>query len=86
MPTISFFYGILIRMFWVDHAPPHFHAMYGEFEAVVDIQTLEIIKGKFPRRAMALVLEWASQHRIELLEDWNLCQARKTPKKILPLD
>jgi len=63
MPTISTFYGILIQMFWRDHAPPHFHALYAECEALIDIRTLEVIEGGLPRRALALVLEWAQEHR-----------------------
>lgn len=63
MPTISTFYGVLIQMFWSNHAPPHFHALYAEFEALIDIRTLEIIRGKLPRRALVLVLEWAALHR-----------------------
>jgi hypothetical protein len=58
MPTISRFYGILIRMFFNDHGPPHFHARYGEFEATIDIGTLAIIEGQLPRRALNLVQEW----------------------------
>jgi hypothetical protein len=57
MPTISIFYGIVIQMFWADHAPPHFHALYAEHEALVDIRTLDVIRGSLPRRALALVLE-----------------------------
>jgi hypothetical protein len=86
MPTISMFYGIIIQMFWDDHAPPHFHALYAEYEAMIDITTLAVIKGSMPRRALSLVLEWASQHRNELLEDWNLCDQRQSPKKIAPLE
>lgn len=86
MPTISQFYGILIRMYFADHAPPHFHAIYGEAEALVDIRTLEVIEGALPRRALAFVLEWASQHRTELMEDWTLCAARKSPQPIAPLE
>jgi hypothetical protein len=86
MPTISSFYGILIRMYFADHAPPHFHAIYGEAEALIDIRTLEIIDGGLPRRAMAFVLEWAAMHRAELQEDWDLCAARKSPHPIDPLD
>jgi len=85
MPTISTFYGILIQMFWGDHAPPHFHALYAEHEVLIDIKTLEVIRGAMPRRALALVLEWASEHRIELFEDWALCEKNQPPKKILPL-
>jgi len=54
MPMISSFYGIVIQIFWGDHSPPHFHALYGEFEVLVNIQTLEVIKGTMPRRALAL--------------------------------
>jgi hypothetical protein len=86
MPTISQFYGILIRMYFADHAPPHFHAIYGEAEALLDIRTLAVIEGHLPRRALAFVLEWASQHRTELQEDWELCAARKSPHPIPPLD
>jgi hypothetical protein len=85
MPTISEFYGILIQMFWNDHAPPHFHALYAGDEVLVNIKTLEIIKGAMPRRALSLVIEWAFEHRAELLEDWELCEKNQTPKKILPL-
>src|SRR5437868_1804837 len=73
MPTISTFYGILIQMFWRDHVPPHFHALYAEHEAQIDIRTLEVIEGDLPKRALVLVLEWASEHRSELMEDWDLC-------------
>ena len=85
MPTISMFYGILIQMFWDDHAPPHFHVVYAEYKALIDIQTLRVIDGAMPRRALVLVLEWASEHREELLEDWELCKQKQTPKKISPL-
>ena len=85
MPTISIFYGIVIQMFWDEHAPPHFHALYTEHEALIDIQTLSVIRGSLPRRALAMVLEWASEHCKELMEDWELCVSRQTPKKISPL-
>jgi hypothetical protein len=85
MPTISAFYGILVRMFYNDHPPPHFHARYGEFEATVDIETLEIIEGELPTRAFHLVREWAMMHREELLEDWQLCRENRVPAKIEPL-
>ena len=86
MPTISTFYGILIQMFWGDHAPPHFHALYAEYEVLIDILTLEVVRGSMPRRAFALVLEWAFQHRAELLKDWKLCEQNLSPKKISPLE
>ncbi len=85
MPTISSFYGIVIQMFWRDHNPPHFHASYGGEEALFDIRTLDIMEGSLPRRALPMVLEWALAHRLELLENWNLCQLRQRPKTIAPL-
>ncbi len=53
MPTISVFYGILIRMFFNDHAPPHFRARYSEFEATIDIGSQEVLQGDLPRRAVS---------------------------------
>jgi hypothetical protein len=85
MPTISAFYGIMIRMFFNDHAPPHFHASYGEFEATIDHGTLELMEGQLPRRALSLVQEWAIIHREELMEDWRLCRENARPAKIDPL-
>jgi len=85
VPTISAFYGILIRMFFNDHAPPHFHARYGEFEATVDIGTLAVLQGQLPRRALNLVQEWATMHRGELLEDWRLCRENARPNQVEPL-
>jgi len=86
MPTISMFYGIFIRMFFDDHEPAHFHVKYNEYKAVIAIETLDIIRGKLPPKAQALVKEWAQQHKDELMHDWELCKAQKTPKKIDPLD
>jgi hypothetical protein len=62
-----------------------FHALYAEYEAQIDIRTLEIIEGSLPRRALTLVLEWAEEHRAELMEDWELCNRRLSPRKIEPL-
>ena len=85
MPTISAFYGILIRMYFDDHAPPHFHAVYGEFEAAIDINALSVARGSLPRRALELTLDWAELHQAELLVDWDLCAAKQSPKLIEPL-
>ena len=85
VPTISSFYGILIQMFWNDHPPPHFHAVYAEDEAKINIRTLEVMEGSLPRRALALVLEWAQEHRVELLQDWKLCSTNQPMNKIPPL-
>ena len=63
MPTVSVFYGILIRMFFNDHPPPHFHARYGEFEATIEIGTLSVLEGTLPSRALHLVQEWGMMHK-----------------------
>ena len=76
---------MVIQMFWRDHGPPHFHALYGGDEALIDLRDLRTMRGSLPRRAMALVLEWAAEHRDELMEDWDLCSQLKTPKAIEPL-
>ena len=86
MPTISSFYGILIAMYWREHAPPHFHAEYGEHEALIDIRALSVLEGKLPRRALQLVLDWAELHQSELLANWEQGQQRQPFDKIRPLD
>lgn len=66
--------------------PPHFHALHSEYEILIDIRTMEVIEGDFPRRALAMVLEWATEHRNELMEDWELCERNQMPKPIKPLE
>ena len=85
MPTISQFYGIAIRMFFSDHAPPHFHAVYGAAQATIDIDALRVLEGSLPRRAQELVLDRAELHRRELLENWKLCAGKQQPRKVDPL-
>ncbi len=86
MPEISRFFGIVIAMFYNEHRPPHFHAEYGEHEIVVNIETGEVVEGRFPGRALGLVREWHNLHKGELLEDWRLAELRKPLKKIDPLE
>lgn len=69
MPTISMFYGIIIQMYWNDHAPPHFHAIYGEYQGIIDIKCLTMLEGDLPRRALNLILDWAELYQKELLTD-----------------
>jgi len=85
MPEISRFYGIVITLYFNDHNPPHFHVRYAEHLAEVDMQTLEIISGYLPKRAYALVVEWATEHREELMKNWNLAQNQENLNKIKPL-
>ncbi len=75
MPRISAFYGIAIYMYYRDHAPPHFHAIYGDFEAAMAIETAEVLEGRLPPRARSLVSEWATAHRDELRRAWELARA-----------
>lgn len=86
MPEICRFYGIIIQLFYKDHAPPHFHATYGEFETEIGILNLEPIAGHLPRRAEVLVLDWATLHKEELMKEWELCRLGKPLFKINPLD
>ena len=86
MPEVCRFFGIIIRMYFGDHDPPHFHAEYQDFHAEYDIKTLTVIRGSLPIRAHAMVLEWASLHREELIEDWQLAVNMLEIKKIAPLN
>ena len=85
MPRISSFYGIVIWMYWNDHNPPHFHATYGDFEILIRITDLSIYSGSLPSRAFGLVMEWASLHQNELMENWDLLKEDRSVKKIEPL-
>ena len=78
MPTISVFFGIAIRMYFDEHAPPHFHAYYGGDDASIAIKTLEVMEGQLPRRALALVLEWA-------VENWRHVEEHTPLNAIEPL-
>ncbi len=86
MPRISEFYGIAIYMYYRDHPPPHFHAIYGEFDAEVAIDSADIMEGELPRNARRLVHEWADLRRAELNRDWSLAQAGQPLEWIDPLD
>ena len=86
MPEICRFYGIVIRMYWDDHRPPHFHAEYGSSEAVVNINSLRLTEGRLPPRAERMVIEWAKQHRRELQDAWQRAERREHPGKIAPLE
>jgi hypothetical protein len=84
MPELSRFFGIVIRMFYSDHEPAHFHAIYGEHEALIEIETLAVFRGTLPRRALAL--EWATFHRTELRDDWTRARNGGVLSAIAPLD
>jgi hypothetical protein len=86
MPEISRFFGIIIKMFWDDHNPPHFHAEYDSDRAQIDIRTLSVFSGRLPPRVMGLVIEWATLHQQELFADWEWARARQELRKIVPLE
>ena len=86
MPVISRFFGILIAIYWDDHAPPHFHAKYSGEEAVIEIQTGQVIKGSLSKKALSLVEEWRKLHVNELMSDWELARQRKPLHYIEPLE
>ena len=86
MPEISRFFGIVIRMYFNDHVPPHFHAHYGEYQAEITIETLEILKGNLPSRVLGLALEWAVLHCDELRADWDRARAGEPLEPIQPLE
>ncbi len=86
MPELSRFYGIVIQMYFADHPPPHFHAIYGKRKAVVNIETLSLIDGDLPPRARGLVFEWATLHQDELREAFRKASALEKPNPIPPLD
>lgn len=85
MPEISRFFGIVISMFWNEHEPPHFHARYGNFSGVIEIESLKLMKGDLPPRVFGLIIEWAVQHKSELLNNWEIARERKPLSKIEPL-
>ncbi len=86
MPEISRFFGIVIYMYFEDHLPPHFHARYGDDDASIEIGTLRVLAGRLPRRAAALIAEWAAIHEQALRDDWACAEARQPLAPIAPLD
>ena len=86
MPEISRFFGIVVKMFFDDHSPPHFHAEYGNSAALIDIHNLSLFSGWLPPRVLGLVIEWATLHRQELLDDWDKAKLQQELHKIAPLE
>lgn len=85
MPELSRFYGISIKIHFRDHSPPHFHAEYGDDEMAIGIDPIRELAGQLPRRAAAMVLDWAAMHQAELLSAWQQIQSQGTSPKIDPL-
>lgn len=85
MPVIRRFLGIVIMMYYRDHNPPHFQAKYGDYEIIVSIEG-KVLEGKFPKRALQLVIEWLNLHKKELLDNWQKTQNGEPLKSIAPLE
>ncbi|MES2764524.1 MAG: DUF4160 domain-containing protein [Bacteroidota bacterium] len=85
MPHISHFFGIIIMMYYDDHNPPHFHAKYGDFQALIGIENFALLEGKLPAKSLGLVVEWAALHQEELLQNWQLMKKGQELNKIEPL-
>jgi hypothetical protein len=87
MPTLSMFFGIIIRMYFApkEHNPPHIHAYYQDLKTIIDIETCEILEGQLPPRQLRLVFAWIEIHKEELLANWKLCQNGEKPFAIEPL-
>jgi phosphomannomutase len=86
MPEVSRFFGISIRMYFDDHNPPHFHAIYAGDEIVIGISPLTVLHGKIPRRALGMAMEWSALHQRELLDNWDRLRNDEQPVRIDPLD
>ena len=85
MPRISEFFGIEIYIYWDDHGPPHFHAVYAEHEALISIEDFSLLRGHLPPRGMGLVVEWAQLHRDELRHVWGQASRMQPLDRIEPL-
>ncbi len=85
MPIISMFRGIKVYIYWDDHMPPHFHALYGACEVLVLIEELEIIEGSMPSKQLKMLLGWAALHQEELRENWELAKDHEELFAIEPL-
>jgi hypothetical protein len=85
MPEISRFFGIVIKMFFDDHNPPHFHAEYSGDVALIEIRNLSVFSGHLPPRVLGFVIEWATIHQQELLFDWERAWVQQDLLKIAPL-
>jgi len=86
MPELCRFFGVIIRMYFDDHPPPHFHAIYGNREAQIGIDPIVVLQGDLPRRAISMVLEWAALHQRELMDNWQYLENDQPAQKIEPLE
>jgi len=86
MPELARFFGIIISMYYNDHPPPHFHVRYGTQKAIIEIETLSLLAGELSPRVRGMVIEWATLHQTELLQNWELARENMPLEKIIPLE
>lgn len=86
MPEVSRFFGIIIRMYFDEHNPPHFHAIYGSYEARIRIDSITVLRGMLPPRATSMAIEWTALHQRELIQNWEGLRKDQLPQKIAPLE
>jgi hypothetical protein len=86
VPEVSRFFGIIVLLNYNDHAPPHFHVRYGEQKALMAIESLTLLAGHLSPRVLGMVVEWATQHQVELMENWNLARQQAPLHSIDPLE
>lgn len=80
MPVTCRFYGIIIKMYFNDHLPPHLHAIYGEYNGIIDLNTFEMLEGDLATRALKLVQEWTEYYQLDLLKMWETKEFFKLPE------
>ncbi len=85
MPEISRFFGVIIRMYYDEHEPPHFHAIYGDDEAQVGVDPIHVLRGELSSRTVSMIVEWAALHQRELMDNWQRLRADQPTRKIQPL-
>mgnify|MGYP001566021829 CR=1 FL=1 len=85
MPEVSRFFGIVVRMFFDEHPPAHFHADYAEFSAVVRVQPIEVLESTLPPRAVSMVLEWAARNQAGLIDNWERLHSGQAVRRLPPL-
>src|SRR5258708_300996 len=86
MPEVSRFFGIVIRMYFDEHDPPHFHAIFAGRELQVGIDPIALLEGKLPNRAESMVIEWAARHQLSLMRNWNRLRNSQPAERIEPLE
>ncbi len=86
MPIISIFYGIIVKLYYEDHNPPHIHVEYNDHKAQIVISTGKVIGGRLPLRVSRMVNEWRKLNESAIMKAWKDAQNDRLPKKVTPLE